>query len=80
MKRINVNKDQLKSLRFGTTLNRDGRNSVNGYVFRDGNNVIYYDQNYPKRPSEIYADSEIFKNIVILLLHVKAHTHLRQDW
>ena len=27
-----------------------------------GNNVIYYDPNYGKRPSEIFKDAEIFKN------------------
>ena len=28
-----------------------------------GNNVIYYDPNYGKRPSEIFKDAEVFKNI-----------------
>jgi len=28
-----------------------------------GNNVIYYDPNFGKRPSEIFKDAEIFKNI-----------------
>ena len=60
MKRINVNKDQLKSLRFGTTLNRDGRNSVNGYVFRDGNNVIKINK---KAKSALLPDRRLFSYI-----------------
>ena len=28
-----------------------------------GNNVIYYDPNYGKRPCEIFKDAEIFKNV-----------------
>lgn len=41
-----------------------------------GNNVIYYDPNYGKRPSEIFKDAEIFKNITsgafILVMNIKS--------
>ena len=41
-----------------------------------GNNVIYYDPNYGKRPSEIFKDAEVFKNetsgAFILVMNIKS--------
>ena len=48
-----------------------------------GNNVIYYDPNYDKRPWEIFEDAEIFKNKVngafILVMDIQSLTILLEE-
>ena len=45
-------------------------------INEQGNNVIYYEPNFGKRPSEIYEDAEIFKNetngAFILVMNIRS--------